>query len=366
MNDMVSYDTLGPEKILKAYDPETGMKAIIVLDNTTRGPAKGGIRMTPTVDEDEVFGLARAMTLKNALADLPFGGGKSGIIANAKELSVEEKEGIVRAYGRAIKEIAPAIYVAAPDISMAEREMCWIADEAGNKSITGKPVDLGGIPHELGSTGFGVYVAAREVLSAQDDTLKGKTVAVQGYGNVGSFAAEFMEQDGATLISASDSSCTLFDPDGIDATKLREFKESGKRLDEYPEHEKLDPMDVLFVECDVLVPAAQKHVITSENQDRVSAKIISQGANLPIEHHVERLLEKRGVVNVPDILANAGGVISSYIEHIGGKPDDIFDEIEKIISGNVKELSDALLSSEKDARKACLDLAHKRLGVDSH
>ncbi len=358
---MVSYDFLGPEKILKAYDPKTGMKAVIVLDNTARGPAKGGIRMTPTVDEEEVFGLARAMTLKNALANLPFGGGKSGIIANPKELTIEEKEGIVRAYGKAIKQLAPEIYVAAPDISMGEREMRWIADEAGPKSITGKPVDLGGIPHELGSTGYGVYISVRELLKLQDDSLEGKTVTVQGYGNVGSFAADFMERDGAKLIAASDSSCTLYDPDGIDAHKLREFKESGKRLSEYPEHEKLEPMDVLFIECDILVPAAQKHVITADNQDRVSAKIISQGANLPIEHHVERLLEKRGVQNIPDILANAGGVISSYIEHIGGSADDIFPEIEKIIAGNIKELGDALINTESDARKACIELAHKRL-----
>lgn len=355
------YDELGPEKILKVYDAETGMKGIVVLDNTTRGPAKGGIRMTPTVDEDEVFGLARAMTLKNSLANLPFGGGKSGIIANPREMSLEKKEAIVRAYGRAIKEIAPAIYVAAPDISMAENEMRWIADEAGPKSITGKPEDLGGIPHELGSTGYGVYVAARELLKHQSDSLEGKKIAIQGYGNVGSWAAEFMERDGTVLVAAADSSCTLYDEDGIDAKKLREFKESGKRLNEYPEHEKLSSMDVLTVDCDVLVPAAQKHVITDDNKDAVKASLIVQGANLPIEHHIERELEERGVQNIPDILANAGGVISSYIEHIGGSADDVFPKIEEIISGNIEELKDSLVNSELDSREACIALAKSRL-----
>ena len=355
------YDELGPEKILKAYDPTTGMKAIIVLDNTTRGPAKGGIRMTPTVNEEEVFGLARAMTLKNALANLPFGGGKSGIIADPKKLTKQEKEAVVRAYGKAIKELAPAIYVAAPDISMGEQEMRWIAEEATPKAITGKPTDIGGIPHELGSTGYGVYVAARELLKQQKQTLKNKKVTVQGYGNVGSWAAEYMEEEGAILIAAADSTATIYDPQGINAKKLRLYKESRKALKDYPEHEKLEPMDVLYIETDILIPAAQKHIITTENVERINTKMIVQGANLPIEHHVERILEKKGVQNIPDILANAGGVISSYVEHIGGTAEDVFPKIETIIKNNIEILAEDLIKPERDARKACITLAKKRL-----
>lgn len=355
------HDDLGPETILKVYDPLTGMRAIVVLDSTIRGPAKGGIRMTPTVDEEEVFGLARAMTLKNALADLPFGGGKSGIIADPKKLSSEEKERIVRAFARAIALVAPQRYVAAPDMNMAEPEMRWIADEIGGAAVTGKPADLGGIPHELGSTGYGVYVSVRELLRVRGDTLDGKTLAVQGYGNVGSFAAEFLGNDGARLVAASDSSCTLHDGSGIDANALREWKEQGKSLRDYPKHEKRDVMDVLYTDCDILIPAAQKNVITEENHERIRARIISQGANLPIPHEAEKLLEARGIHNIPDILANAGGVISSYIEHIGGTHHQIFGEIERIISANVQELQRCLAEKPCSAREAAMEVAHRRI-----
>lgn len=355
------HDELGPETILKVYDPTTKMRGIIVLDNTVRGPAKGGIRMTASVDEEEVFGLARAMTLKNALANLPFGGGKSGIIADSKELSAEQKEAIVRAFAKKLGQVAPKHYVAAPDIAMAEQEMRWIADEIDPRAITGKPEDLGGIPHELGSTGYGVYVSVRELLKHQDDTLKGKTVAVQGYGNVGSFAAEFMEQDGAKLIAASDSATTLYDEEGIDAKKLRAWKEAGKRLKDYPEHEKHGSMDIITMKCDILVPAAQKYVITDDNQSDVKAKIIAQGANLPIQHHIEEELEKRGIIIIPDILANAGGVISSYIEHIGGKAEDVFPKIEEIITENMDLISESLADSKTSSREAVNELARKRI-----
>ncbi len=355
------YDDLGPETILKVYDPKTGMRGITVLDSTVRGPAKGGIRMTPTVDEEEVCGLARAMTLKNALADLPFGGGKSGIIADAKKLTAQEKEGIVRAFAHAINIVAPTKYVAAPDMNMAEREMRWIAEEIGPQAVTGKPADLGGIPHELGSTGHGVYISVRELLGRSKDTLAGKDVAIQGYGNVGSWAAEFMQKDGARLVAASDSSCTLVDPEGMDAHKLRLWKEQRKPLKDYPEHEKRDSMWVLYAECDILVPAAQKNVITADNQKKVRAKLISQGANLPIPDEVEKTLEGRGVQNIPDILANAGGVISSYIEHVGGTHEEVFGEIERIIKRNVKDVWDIIEKEKCTAREACMKVAHERI-----
>ena len=358
---MPKFDDLGPEIILHVYDPETGMRGIVCLDNTIRGPGKGGIRMAPTVDEDEVFGLARAMTLKNALAGLPFGGAKSGIIADPKSMSKEEKERIVRAFARSISIVAPEHYVAAPDIAMGETEMRWIADEIGGAAVTGKPSEMGGIPHELGSTGYGVYVAVRELLKMRGDSLAGKKISVQGYGNVGTFAAQFMEQDGAILVAASDSTATLVSKKGLDVKKLIVWKAQGKKLADYPDYEKKDPKESLYVECDVLVPAAQKHVINTENYHKVRAKIIAQGANLPVTEEAEKLLEKKGVTILPDILANAGGVISSWIEHVGGSVDSIFKEIEKIITRNVKDLEKALTSKGRSAREAALMIARERI-----
>jgi glutamate dehydrogenase/leucine dehydrogenase len=350
-----------PEYIIHVHDPVSGMRGVIVLDSTVRGPAKGGIRMATSVDEHEVRGLARAMTLKTALADLPFGGGKSGIIADPKKLSKKEKEVLVRAFAEKLRVLAPAIYVAAPDIAMAEEEMRWIADVAGPKAITGKPTDLGGIPHELGSTGWGVFIAGREALRIKDIPIKGATVAVQGFGNVGSFAAKYFAEAGALLIAASDSSATLTDPAGLPVDELIAWKEARKSFADFPHEQKHDAAHVTFVACDVLVPAAQKHIITETNYEHVKAKIIVQGANLPVTDEAEVLLAKRGVVNVPDILANAGGVISSYVEHIGGKESDVFALIEKTIVKNMHAIETSITHPEQDAREACVALAQERL-----
>lgn len=358
---MQSNDDLGPEVVMHVYDPETKMKGVIVLDNLHRGPAKGGIRMAESADEQEVRGLARAMTLKNALANLPFGGGKSGITINAKTLSEEQKEAQVRAFGKYLAMVAPKNYVAAPDIAMAEKEMRILAEIAGPKSITGKPTDIGGIPHELGSTGYGVYVSVREWLQVHKKEVRGQTIAVQGFGNVGSFAAKFLVEDKAVLIAASDSTATIIDENGLDVEELMQFKQAGNRFADYERAEKKDADEVLYLDVDVLIPAAQREVITHKNQDRIQARLISQGANLPIPEEVEELLEERGIHNIPDILANAGGVISSWVEHEGGSQDEIFEHIEKIISNNIAELTQCMREEKCSARKAAEKIAKKRL-----
>lgn len=358
----MNHDNLGPETVLHVYDADTGMRGIIVLDTTILGPAKGGIRMATSADEEEVLGLARAMTLKNALADLPFGGGKSGIIADPKTITKEEKERIVKAFAKKLAMVAPAHYVAAPDIAMGEDEMRWIAEVAGDRSITGKPADLGGIPHELGSTGYGVFVAVRELYAMRGSSLKGKKIAIEGFGNVGSFAAKFMVEQGALLVAASDSSGAIVDERGIDVAALASWKEEGKRIIDYPHHAKMPADAVLFTHCDVLVPAAHKYVITESNYLQVNAQVIAQGANLPIREHVELLLEERGVTIIPDILANAGGVISSWVEHEGGGAEDVFRHIERIISKNMNALEHVFKEAGKDTRGACLEKAYERLG----
>ena len=212
---MVNFDGIGPEKILEVYNAKVGMHGFVVLDSLSLGPAKGGIRMTPDVDMDEVARLARTMTLKCSLAGLPFGGGKSGIIANPKELTEKKKKEIIEAFADALKEISPKLYIAAPDINTGEKEMAWYAKINGGKSVTGKPKNLGGLPHELGSTGFGVYQAAKVAVEHMNKKLKNMTFAVEGFGNVGWFAAKFLTKDGARLVAVSDSRGGLYNKNGI-------------------------------------------------------------------------------------------------------------------------------------------------------
>ena len=221
---MIDYDEWGPEKIIEAYDPKTGMHGFCVIDSTVLGPGKGGIRMTPTLDKEEVFRLARAMTWKCSLAGLPFGGAKSGIIADDKQMSKTKKKQIIMAFGKAVKVVSPELYVAAPDMNMGETEMEWFSKAVGSrKACTGKPKKMGGIPHELGSTGFGVAIAALEALKFKGKKVKNVTFAIEGFGNVGSFAAKFFTGAGAKLIAVSDSQGCLYNKKGIDYAELEKI-----------------------------------------------------------------------------------------------------------------------------------------------
>ena len=217
-------DSIGPEKVVEMYDPITGMRGFTVIDNTARGPAKGGIRMTPTVSVKEVFRLARAMTFKNALADLPFGGGKSGIIFN-KEADSDKKDKFIAAFARALRNLVPSEYIAGPDINTTEKEMKIFVEAHGKfNAATGKPKDycksvggkkVCGLPHELGSTGLGVSYATQVALKHANIPIKGATIAIEGFGNVGSFTFKHLEQEGAKIVAISDSKGCLYNADGL-------------------------------------------------------------------------------------------------------------------------------------------------------
>lgn len=355
------YDNLGPEKIVKVYDPATGMRGILVIDNTARGPAKGGIRMRPGVTEEEVFRLARAMTLKNALAGLPFGGGKSGIIADPSDISPQQKEGIVRAFSRALKELVPHTYIAAPDMNMAEQEMRWFIDANGDsKAATGKPADMGGLPHELGSTGFGVAHATKVALEHADKSMKGATVAVAGFGNVGQFAAKYLTEWGARIVAVSDSSATITDKDELDIKTLMEIKNGGTPLGDL-EQESHSRDTIYTLEVDVLIPAGPADVIHDGNVDEVQAAIIVEGANIPMQSEIGEQLTGRGVLIVPDIVANAGGVISSYIEHIGKGEKEMFALVEEKITKSTQAVLERAAKDEVSPRTAATAIATERV-----
>jgi glutamate dehydrogenase (NAD(P)+) len=365
-------DDWGPEKIIQTYDPKTGMKGILVIDNTTLGPGKGGIRFTSDVDVEEVFRLARAMTWKCALAELPFGGAKSGIIGDSKKITKEKKKAIVEAFSISLKPVCPSQYVAAPDMYTGEEEMKWFAEANGSiKACTGKPKEMGGIPHELGSTGFGVFHSTLVAAEHLGLDIKKSTIAIQGFGNVGMFVANFLSEAGAKIVSVSDSKGCLYVPEGINFEKLSKIKkETGsviyfsektvKSRDMHPGQ--TFKCDMIFeLDADILIPAAVADVINKNNVDRVDAKIIVEGANIPIPHDVERILHQKDILVVPDFVANAGGVISSYVEYIGGTPEKMFKLVEEKIKKNTKLVLEKAKKENLNPRDAAMKIAQERV-----
>ncbi len=293
MSDSISFDRFGPEKILEVYNARVGLRGFVVIHNTALGPGKGGIRMTSSVSMVEVARLARTMTWKNALAELPFGGAKSGIIADPHQISPKKKQELVAAFAHALKEFVPKLYVAAPDVNTAEKEMATFAKAAGTgKATTGKPSRMGGLPHELGSTGFGVYHATLVGLKELGMSPKGTTIAIEGFGNVGTFAAKYLTQAGAKLVAVSDSKGTLVDKD-IDYHKLMKIKKEKGSVIHYAKKKSLASSEIISVKADVLITAALPDVIKIGDVSKVKAKLLVEGSNIPTSSEVENILHQR-------------------------------------------------------------------------
>jgi glutamate dehydrogenase (NAD(P)+) len=363
-------DEWGPEKILQVYDPKTGMKGILVIDNTTLGPGKGGIRMLPTVTTEEVFRLARTMTWKCALAKIPFGGAKSGIIADPKQMSEEKKMEIIRAFSRALKRVCPSLYVAAPDINTGEKDMAAFAQENGSmKSATGKPAHLCvkpgvkcGIPHEYGSTALGVVQAAFTAANyVADLDIDNATAAVEGFGNVGSFVVEYLTQIDVKVVAVSDSKGCIYNPDGLNYEKLLDVKTETGSVINYRPGKVLDNKELFELPVDILVPAALPDIITKENVERVKAKLVVEAANLPVRPEIEKILANSDVFVVPDILANAGGVISSYAEYRGYNPKRMLELVQRKIRQNTVKVTETALNKNIELRDAAINIAKERI-----
>lgn len=363
-------DKWGPEKILQVYDPKTGMKGILIIDNTTLGPGKGGIRMTPTVTTDEVFRLARTMTWKCALAKIPFGGAKSGIIANPKQLTEEKKMDLIRAFSKAIKNLCPSLYVAAPDINTGEKEMAVFAKANGSlKSATGKPSTLCvkpgvkcGIPHEYGSTALGVVQAAFTAANyMQNIDVDNATAAVEGFGNVGSYVVDYLSQIGVKVVAVSDSKGCIYNSNGLDYEKLLDVKTKTGSVINYRPGKILKNMELFELSVDFLIPAALPDVINAYNVERIKAKMVIEAANLPIRPDVEKLLSDSGVMVIPDILANAGGVISSYAEYRGYNPKRMLELVQRKITQNTINVIETALAKNIGIRDAAMSIAKDRI-----
>jgi glutamate dehydrogenase/leucine dehydrogenase len=356
-------DEFGPELFIEIYDPKTKLHAFLCVDNTIRGPGKGGIRMMPNITIEEIFRLARTMTWKTALANLPFGGAKAGIIASKEELNNKErKRELLIAFGRMLRNIAPKIYIAGPDVNTGEEEMRWFVEGNGNlKSATGKPKDLGGLPHELGSAGFGVYHSILVTLDFMKLNIKDSTVAIEGFGNVGSYTAKFLYEAGAKVIAVSDSKGVVYNKDGLDVPKLLEVKRQTGSVINYKPGEVLPNEKIFELPVDILIPATMSDVINEKNMDKIQAKIIVEASNIPAKPEIEEILHKRGILVIPDFVANAGGVISSYAEYRGYDEKKAFELIEKKIVKNTKLVLREAKKLNVKPRDAALKIAKERI-----
>jgi len=292
--------------------------------NITLGPAKGGIRYHPGVTLDEVTALAAWMTWKCAVAHIPFGGGKGGVICDPTKMSKRELEALTRRYvAEIIDAIGPEKDVPAPDVNTNEQVMAWVMDtysmHVGHTTtsvVTGKPVELGGSLGRREATGRGVMIVTRESAKHVGLNIKGATVAVQGFGNVGSISAELLAEIGAKIVAVTDWKGGVYNAKGLDIPKLIAYVQQHKTVAGFPGAEPLNPADLFKLEVDVLIPAALENQITVENAPVIKAKIVVEGANGPTTPDANRFLYERGIFIVPDILANSSGVTTSYFEWV--------------------------------------------------
>ena len=295
-----------------------------VLYNTSRGPAKGGIRFDLNVTLEEVKALAAWMTWKCAVVNLPFGGAKGGVICDPLSMSVGELERVTRRYTKGIISLlGPDTDVPAPDVNTNERVMAWLMDtysmhvgRTENAVTTGKPVEMGGSLGRKEATGRGCMLVTKEALQHLGMDIKGARVAVQGFGNVGSIAAKLMAEQGARIVAISDRAGAFHNAQGIDVDAAIRHVQQHRSLEGFTGGDAIDADDLLTLDVDVLVPAALENVITTKNAPRIRAKVICEGANGPTTAAADPILEEKGIFVIPDILANAGGVTVSYFEWV--------------------------------------------------
>jgi glutamate dehydrogenase (NAD(P)+) len=307
-----------------------------VTHNVARGPSKGGIRYHPDVTLEETKALAMWMTWKCALVGLPFGGAKGGVICDPKRMSETELERMTRRYtSEIINQIGPEVDIPAPDVGTGAREMAWIFDTYSmNKGysvlgvVTGKPLQVGGSLGRVEATARGAAFCVREALRKRGGRVDGRRIAVQGFGNVGRNLAVILAGDGASIVGLSDSVGGVCNPDGIDVDAAIAHKREHGVLAGLPDTEEITNDELLVLDCDVLAPCALEQVITTDNADKIKAGIVCEGANGPVTPEADLILEDRGILVLPDVLANAGGVVVSYFEWVQGLQEYFWKETE--------------------------------------
>jgi glutamate dehydrogenase/leucine dehydrogenase len=337
-----------------------------------RGPSKGGIRFHPNVTLDEVKALATWMTWKCAVVNIPFGGAKGGVTCNPKRMSMGELERLTRRYASALMPIiGPERDIPAPDVYTTPQIMAWIMDTFSmNKGypvmgvVTGKPISLGGSLGRNEATGRGCYYTVLSSCQHLKIPVTGARVAVQGFGNAGSLAANLLHGAQAVVIAASDSTAAIYNPHGLDIPNLMLHKERTGSLRGFPEAETIPPDELLTMDCEILIPAALENAITAENASAVRARIVAEAANGPVTPEADRILDQKGVFLIPDILCNAGGVTVSYFEwvqdenHLFWDEQDVNSRLEKVMTRAFNDVLKIHLE-----RKVSMRLAANMLGV---
>jgi glutamate dehydrogenase (NAD(P)+) len=307
-----------------------------VTHNVARGPSKGGIRYHPGVTLEETKALAMWMTWKCALVSLPFGGAKGGVVVDPKRLSEDELQRMTRRYTtEIINLIGPEVDIPAPDVGTGPREMAWIFDTYSmNKGysvlgvVTGKPLEIGGSLGRTEATARGAAYCVREALRKRNESIQGRRVVIQGFGNVGRNLAVILTNEGATVVAVSDSAGGVHNPAGIDVQAAAAHKRETGTLGGLRGADAVTNDELLLLDCDVLAPCALEQVITDENADQVKARVVCEGANGPVTPEADQILEDRGVLVLPDVLANAGGVVVSYFEWVQGLQEYFWKESE--------------------------------------
>lgn len=333
MADSFQYaDDLGPFKIIHVYEPSIQLKGILVVDNVAAGPSIGGLRMATDVSTQECFRLARAMTLKNAAAGLPHGGGKSVLIGDPL-MPIEQKKTLIRAFASALHHTEE--YIFGPDMGTNEVCMAWVHDEIGRS--VGLPREVGGIPlDEIGATGWGILHSAEAAIKYCDFELEGARVIVQGFGAVGKHAARFLCEKGAILVGASDSKGAIINPQGLKVEELIKYKAETGKLTDFPQGNNADNDAIIKEECEIWIPAARPDVIHQGNVEQLNTRLVLQGANIAFTEEAENFLHDNNVVVVPDFIANAGGVICAAMEYRGATQNSAMDTIAEKISATRK------------------------------
>ena len=348
-----------------------------VLYNSSRGPCKGGIRFDMAVTLDEVTAMAAWMTWKCALVNIPFGGSKGGVVCDPATLSNGELERLTRRYtAQIIETLGPESDVPAPDVNTNERVMAWIMDTYSmhkrhtvTSVVTGKPIEMGGSLGRREATGRGCMIMAREAMRVRGIPVEGARVAIQGFGNVGSVTATLLAELGCRIVAISDKSTALYNPKGIDVVDAVDWVQTHRYLSGYPAAEVIPGPDLLTVDCDVLIPAALEHVITSRNAAGIRARIIIEGANGPTTANADKILDDLGVFVVPDILANAGGVTVSYFEWVQDRGGYFWDlktvnsRLEKIMVDSFREVTTMAEQHSVNLRIASYMLAIERVAA---
>ena len=351
------------------------IRAFVVRHSDALGPSKGGIRMTPSVDLDDVTGLAMGMTWKCALIGVPFGGGKSGIVADPETLSPADKEIVIRSFAHhAMRHIGPQVYVPAPDMGTGEREMGYIKDTICYSKglattqgcyVTGKPIILGGIPGRREATGRGLAMCVQEALKTLEIDPNGATAIVQGFGNVGAVAARTLAEMKLRITGVADLYGAVHDEAGLDVAALSQHAAETGSVRGFAGGQAVDARALLTLPCDVLIPAAAANQITADNAPDIQARIVAEGANSPTTPEADEILDRRGVFVIPGILCNAGGVFVSYLEFTQETQQEQMTEqqVAQRLQGRMRERFGQVhqLAGERklSARKAAMYLAVK-------